>query len=199
MFEKGWSGLLLSSKRLVCAKRVDAQIMQCVRTFWLILPLLLLLKQPWPARTWTPLEPWRVVVSNSVCPGPNGPGPDAWGIWKPNQHLRFTVVVFKSLLLLRGSAHETTERGHSHQEMIWNTCTPFCTPICVQNYVNKPGDECKHQYLVLFNELMSCFHFILMEHPYLARRGLGRVSEKLFIGFSPALASSGCSTKVLTR
>lgn len=81
------------------------------------------------------------------------------------------------------------------------TTTPFCTPICVQNYVNKPGDECKHQYLVLFMQVNEFFHFILMEHPYLARRGLGPVSEKLFkpIRFSPALASSSSSTKVLTR
>lgn len=133
MFEKGWSGLILSSKRFVCAKRVDAQITHCVRTFWLIFPLLLLLKQLWPAWTWTPLEPWRIVVSNSVCPGPNGSGPDAWGIWKLNQHLRFTVVVFKSLLehfMLHGSAHETAERGHSHQEKIWNTWA------CTRQYID---------------------------------------------------------------
>lgn len=37
--------------------------------------------------------------------------------------------------------------------------TPFCAPICLQNYVNKPGDECKHQYLVLFMQVNELFSF----------------------------------------
>lgn len=37
--------------------------------------------------------------------------------------------------------------------------TPFCTPIFVQNSVSKPGDECKHRYLVLFMQVNELFSF----------------------------------------
>lgn len=183
-----------------------------------MLALLGLPKEPWPPAAWSP-EPWKCyynVAADAFSPVSSIVEPPWFGtvpgilehLEFGGQHLWLVVVVIKPFLkhfCFVSGAHyklrETTGFREQGLERMFGRCymaniVPlYIMTLQVQNDINHPGDECMRQHFFNWCHSMCCFHFILVEHLYVACRG----QVHMLIRFYPALAIRGSSTKVLPR